>query len=125
MTEKKQLMAEKEEKTAFANGVEVTQFFALFNYFLNETPEGKTVKKELNEDWQRTLALLKEEKKLRGSDFSCGAWLRQVQKELLATNKKEKADKEIKVDANNNGGMHKKNNYVRKPPVKFKNVGKN
>ncbi len=87
MSEKKDVktISEEEEKAAFVNGVQITKFFALFNYFLQETPEGQQVKQEMNQAWRETFELLKNNKQLRGSDFSCSSWLKQVQKELLKT----------------------------------------
>lgn len=107
------------EKAAFASGVEISQFFALFNYFLNETPEGRAAKKEMNEAWLTTVAELRDEKQLRGSDFSCGEWLRQVQKELLAP---KKVVEKGKVENRKIASGEKKEVGAKKVPVKKKGL---
>ncbi len=68
-------------------GEDLVKFLTLFEYFLRETPEGRACRAELNQDWEKAVADLRESKQLRGENFSCGKWLRRVQKELLTVKK--------------------------------------
>lgn len=131
MAEKKDIktISEEEERAAFANGLQITKFFALFNYFLQETPEGQRVKQEMNQAWRETFELLKNNKQLRGNEFSCSLWLKQVQKELLKKetdkNKEEikKENEEKSEKEEQRGKSEAKKPMVKKVrPLRFKNV---
>lgn len=129
MAEKQEVktISEEEEKNAFVNGVQITKFFTLFNYFLQETPEGKKAKQEMSQAWRETFELLRDNKQLRGNEFSCSAWLKQVQKELLKTEAgKDKKDLPVEETKQNNDkstkSEAKKTNARKVKPLRFKNV---
>lgn len=128
MSEKQEVktISEEEEKAAFVNGVQITKFFTLFNYFLQETEEGRRVKQEMNQAWRETFELLKTNKELRGNEFSCSLWLRQIQKELLKTEvEKNKelisGEKDGKSEKEEGNGA-KKSKTRKLKPLRFKNV---
>lgn len=128
MSEKQEVktISEEEEKAAFVNGVQITKFFALFNYFLQETTEGRRVKQEMNQAWRETFELLKTNKELRGNEFSCGLWLRQIQKELLKTevekNKELVSGEKDGKSEKEEGSGAKKSKARKVKPLRFKNV---
>jgi hypothetical protein len=81
---------------AFYQGLALTEVIALFSYFISHTPEGLAVRKEIEADWQKSCLDLRRESKLRGADFSLAKWLRQIQKMLLADQKKILAEEKRK-----------------------------
>jgi pterin-4a-carbinolamine dehydratase len=106
---------------AFYQGLALTEMMALFSYFINHTPEGAVVKKEIEADWQKSCRALRENSKLRGTDFSLAKWLRQIQKLLLLDQKKVLAEeKKLKQNAAKRHGMTSLTKA--KKGVKFKNI---
>lgn len=114
-----ELSQAQQEKNAFTYGLALSEFANLFAYFLNQTPEGVQVKKDLEHSWQETFLNLKENKKIRGADFSLAQWLQQIQHQL-AQPKNPPSKKPAKFTA---GSSTAKSTAPRKKkPLRFKNV---
>lgn len=114
-----------QEKAAFDRGLALSELSGLFIYFLQNTPEGKQVKKDLENAWQETFLYLKSNKSLRGNDFSCSRFLRQISKELLAAHAPVAAKKTSSSPTINK--LNKANNKIKtktyqKKTLRFKNV---
>ncbi|MDO5561257.1 MAG: hypothetical protein Q4G02_00565 [bacterium] len=112
-----------QEKAAFDRGLALSELSGLFVYFLQNTPEGKQVKKDLENSWQETFLYLKSNKSLRGNDFSCSRFFRQIGKELLSTHapapvKKNQSSPVVNKIANNKV----KTKTYQKKTLRFKNV---
>ena len=71
------------ELEALHSGLVAAELCGLFFYFLHHTEEGKAIKKQIDADWQTQCTVLRTGKKIIGSDFSCGQWLRVLSKKLL------------------------------------------
>ncbi len=111
------------EKDAFDRGLALSEFLALFAYFLKETKEGAAVKKDLEIRWQETFLELKTNKDLQGSEFSLISWLKKVQSQLATDPVKKSATSRLrqsKMDRKKNLYTEKKKYRAR--PLKFKNV---
>ena len=73
---------------AIVGGAALSELMGLFAYFLNNTAEGQQAKKDLEKDWEQACNALREEKLIKGPQFSCSQWFKHLQKELLTENKK-------------------------------------
>ncbi|MBQ6154463.1 hypothetical protein IJJ27_03080 [bacterium] len=83
MTAKSEKLSTQQLTVARQRGEQLGEFLLTFDYFLRETPEGRAVVAEIEQDWQRTCESLRADKKLIGSHFSLASWWKQIRKELL------------------------------------------
>ena len=96
---------------AYNEGLELSKLLGLLVYFLKHTPEGRQVRRELEADWQTTIAELKTRGEIRGAQWSCSQWLKQLRKELLSPKNGQAKAHSFSVTA------HKKTPTTKLPPT--------
>lgn len=69
-------------KATFTQGLALSEYFTLFNFFLTQTPEGKQVCAQLEQDWQNTCAQLQQQGVLKGEILTCRQWLGLIKDKL-------------------------------------------
>lgn len=69
-------------KTAFTQGLALSEYLNLFHFFLTQTPEGKQVCSQLEQDWQNTCTQLQQQGVLKGEILTCQQWLGLIREKL-------------------------------------------
>lgn len=96
-------------KIAYTQGLALSEYFTLFHFFLTQTPEGKQVCSQLEQDWQKTCGQLQKQGVLKGEMLTCQQWLGLVKNKLLSK-QHVKPPKKTKIKKSS---PHKKTQYFK------------
>ncbi len=119
METKIETLEDQDEQEAFLNGLKISELMVEFNYFWRHTPEGAAARRELESQWLATCRDLKEKKALKGTEFSCQEWFKEISKNLLEPSQEQKEMKSIKEKEK---GKIRVEKYNKKKVLKFKNT---